>query len=254
MAAVRFFQIFSKGRARLFLSLNHLLAAFVSSNGAIFKDQPHSNNTPRSAKQIWVHKYIYLENVSFKNKLIIFVIGVFLIVSLDLMTKAWAEKNFVREVTDAYKTPLAAGEYLVSFVNDERIYAIKEVAVIDHFWSFTYTRNYNIGFSLLSFLERYFAREKISYAFIFLQGMAVCLLIGYFVLTRMGRYVPFVLIIGGGIANVLDRSYRGYVVDFVKWYWEGSPIAILNPWPLFNVADVGISLGICLFILSLLVE
>ncbi|MFU8895708.1 MAG: signal peptidase II [Gammaproteobacteria bacterium] len=45
------------------------------------------------------------------------------------------------------------------------------------------------------------------------------------------------LIVGGAVGNVLDRVFRGYVVDFLSLHWEG--------WffPAFNVADAAITVG-----------
>ena len=56
--------------------------------------------------------------------------------------------------------------------------------------------------------------------------------------------LPFALVIGGAIGNVIDRLQHGHVIDFVKWY-AGSYV-----WPAFNVADAAIvagAVGIVLF-------
>lgn len=42
------------------------------------------------------------------------------------------------------------------------------------------------------------------------------------------------LIFGGGISNLFDRIRQGYVVDFIQIGW----------WPVFNLADSAISLGV----------
>jgi signal peptidase II len=47
------------------------------------------------------------------------------------------------------------------------------------------------------------------------------------------EHLAFVLIVGGAIANVLDRVARGYVVDFIH----------VVRWPVFNVADMAICVG-----------
>ncbi|MBU0705962.1 signal peptidase II [Patescibacteria group bacterium] len=41
-------------------------------------------------------------------------------------------------------------------------------------------------------------------------------------------------IIGGGLGNLVDRIFYGYVVDFI----------VLRPFPVFNVADIGITVGL----------
>ena len=45
------------------------------------------------------------------------------------------------------------------------------------------------------------------------------------------------LILGGALGNGLDRAMRGYVVDFLDFYWRGWH------WPAFNIADIGIVCG-----------
>ena len=60
----------------------------------------------------------------------------------------------------------------------------------------------------------------------------------------MGEVFAFSLIIGGALANALDRLVRGYVVDFLDFYWRGWH------WPAFNAADIAISCGAVLLIAS----
>jgi signal peptidase II len=43
-------------------------------------------------------------------------------------------------------------------------------------------------------------------------------------------------VIGGGLGNLIDRVFYGYVVDFI----------VLGPIPVFNVADIGITVGLIL--------
>ena len=55
-------------------------------------------------------------------------------------------------------------------------------------------------------------------------------------------YASFALIIGGGIANITDRIFRGCVVDFIH----------IPLWPTtFNLADVAITTGVLLLIFSM---
>lgn len=56
------------------------------------------------------------------------------------------------------------------------------------------------------------------------------------------------LILGGAIGNLVDRIFRGYVIDFIdfsigNWHWYN-----------FNLADVWISIGAFLMILDLLIN
>ena len=56
------------------------------------------------------------------------------------------------------------------------------------------------------------------------------------------------LVLGGAIGNLIDRLFRGEVVDFLDLYLRvrGSE----HHWPSFNVADSAISIGALLVILA----
>src|SRR5690606_22118192 len=56
--------------------------------------------------------------------------------------------------------------------------------------------------------------------------------------------LPFALVVGGALGNVIDRIVRGHVIDFIQWHWRDYY------WPAFNIADsaiVGGAVGIFLF-------
>jgi signal peptidase II len=50
----------------------------------------------------------------------------------------------------------------------------------------------------------------------------------------------FGAIVGGAIGNIVDRFHYGFVVDFIDLRW----------WPVFNVADSCITLGVLLLIVT----
>lgn len=49
--------------------------------------------------------------------------------------------------------------------------------------------------------------------------------------------VPFALVIGGAIGNLIDRLVHGHVIDFIDAHW--GP----HHWPAFNIADSAIVIG-----------
>ena len=53
------------------------------------------------------------------------------------------------------------------------------------------------------------------------------------------------LILGGALGNLIDRIFRGYVVDFLSFKIFGYEAAI------FNVADIFITVGVFLMIIIL---
>src|SRR5262245_42300309 len=56
------------------------------------------------------------------------------------------------------------------------------------------------------------------------------------------------LILAGALGNVIDRLFRGTVVDFIYVHWKE------HDFPAFNVADSSITIGAALLILDVLLE
>lgn len=52
------------------------------------------------------------------------------------------------------------------------------------------------------------------------------------------------LILGGALGNGFDRVVRGHVVDYLDFYWQSWH------WPVFNLADCSIVLGVLLLVLN----
>jgi signal peptidase II len=52
------------------------------------------------------------------------------------------------------------------------------------------------------------------------------------------------LILGGSLGNLVDRMTFGYVVDFFDF----------RIWPVFNIADSGITVGVGMLALSLAIK
>jgi signal peptidase II len=61
-------------------------------------------------------------------------------------------------------------------------------------------------------------------------------------------HLIFGLILGGAIGNIVDRLRFGYVVDFFDVHLQGTPYY----WPVFNVADSAISIGIISLLLLIM--
>ena len=54
------------------------------------------------------------------------------------------------------------------------------------------------------------------------------------------------LVIGGGIGNAIDRFVLGYVVDFIDLCFMDFPV--------FNIADIGVTCGLVLFLIGWIVR
>ena len=107
----------------------------------------------------------------------------------------------------------------------------------------THMRNTGAAFSIMS---------SASPLFFIALGVAVSVGILWW-LRRHPRGETLVaiglsLIQGGALGNIIDRAYRGYVVDFVDFHIGECSWC---HWPAFNVADSAIVLGAGLLILDM---
>ncbi len=57
-------------------------------------------------------------------------------------------------------------------------------------------------------------------------------------------HVAFAAIASGALGNAVDRVLRGFVVDFI--HVRIGPV----DWPIFNVADIAVTIGVALLILT----
>jgi signal peptidase II len=106
-----------------------------------------------------------------------------------------------------------------------------EVPVVGHFVGITNVRNSGAAFGLVP-----------AGAGVFLVASVVVsiALVVYVARTPIGLWggVVLGLILGGTIGNGFDRLVYGFVTDFVNVHF----------WPVFNVADSAISIGVVLLI------
>ncbi len=137
---------------------------------------------------------------------------------------------------------IVAADQVTKFFVDARLPYQKSMIIIDKFFYFTYTHNYGAAWSFL---------EGATPLFIIIAIVAVILLAALFkrtqpeeILTRFG----VVLITSGAIGNVIDRIVYGYVRDFIDFVIFGYDF------PIFNIADIAICVGIFLVILESVVE
>ena len=131
-----------------------------------------------------------------------------LVIVLDQWSKAWV-LNALPEYTD--------------------------IVVIPGFWN--WFRTYNTG-AAFSFLAKSGGWQ--IWFFSILAFAISGLLIWWLRKTPRGDWktaLPYALIIGGAIGNVIDRLIHGHVIDFIKWY-VGDHV-----WPAFNLADAAIVAG-----------
>lgn len=100
-----------------------------------------------------------------------------------------------------------------------------------------YVENRGAAFNAERVLPQRWGRHVI----VLVRLLLVPLLVFVWIRRRPGWWgeVGFALLVGGALGNLVDTVVRGFVVDFVH----------LAHWPVFNVADVAILMGMVLVVL-----
>jgi signal peptidase II len=118
----------------------------------------------------------------------------------------------------------------------------ESIALIPNYLDITYTLNPGAAFSMLAD-----APPWVRKAFLLTMACAAIIVLGVLI-VRADRIsitsVAFAMVLGGAAGNLIDRAIRGRVIDFMRAHYYD-----LN-YPVFNVADSAISIGVVLIILA----
>lgn len=157
--------------------------------------------------------------VTLLRKFSVPVVSALLLGGADQASKAWAVRNL----------PL-----------------YEPLVLVHGFFDLVHVRNTGVAFSLLSNLDHRWVHPFLILATVLAMG-AVLAYIAYLP-CKGAAPVGLGLILGGAIGNLIDRARLGYVVDFLDLYWRN------HHWPTFNVADVGITVGIVLLVIDMVIS
>ena len=113
---------------------------------------------------------------------------------------------------------------------------------INDFIDIVYVKNYGVSFGLFS--------GVLSYWVFILIALIIVLFVIYLMLISKNKFEKnaYFLIIIGALANILDRAINGYVVDFISLHYNNYF------WPSFNLADIYITIGIIMLLVSFFIE
>ena len=114
------------------------------------------------------------------------------------------------------------------------------VSVIEGVLNFTYLENTGIAFGIFS------AFDGLKVVFI-----VVPILITLYLFSLLNNkefqnpfsHISLLLIISGAIGNIIDRIFRGYVIDFIQFDIDIFPY-------IFNIADSSVTIGLLLLLYS----
>lgn len=178
-----------------------------------------------------------------RHKWVIFLVVGALSLAADQATKIWA-RSALPVVGHGTGPQLPSGGKSCIVPEDivARACVGKPVPVVDNYWDWRLSMNPGSAFGL-------FAGQ--SGARIFLTVVGLIALIGIVVMLRKSRtdqailHWALALVAGGAVGNLFDRIYFGVVTDFVLWRYK------THEWPVFNVADVVLVIGVGLMFIDI---
>lgn len=136
---------------------------------------------------------------------------------------------------------------------------IHSVKIIGNFLRFTYVENPGMAFGI---------QLGNKLLFNVLSIIAVIVIFVYLLKLRDHNLLrfSFAIILGGAFGNLIDRFSYGKVVDFIDveffdihfsggkfLFWELPPYA-MERWPVFNIADSAVSIGMIFIIFTAIFE
>ena len=116
-----------------------------------------------------------------------------------------------------------------------------DITLINNFLYITKVKNYGVAFGLL---------DNVKYIII-----AISILILVFINNELMKedktkinVIIYSFVIGGLLGNLIDRIFRGYVVDYISVNIFGYGF------PVFNFADILITIGFILYGISIVMK
>lgn len=132
---------------------------------------------------------------------------------------------------------MVAVDQIIKYFVTVYLQPLGSVTVIDNLFNLTYVENNGVAFGMFSDMR-----------WVFVALTSVLLFVIMFIMFKKrpkGKmfYIAAGLIIGGGIGNLIDRIFYGYVIDYLSLSFFP---------PVCNFADYCITIGTVLLIIYLL--
>jgi signal peptidase II len=182
-----------------------------------------------------------------------------LVLSIGLawgLADQWTKYLAVRDLTHLFPEDAGLWERIRLFYGTHGLYpyAKPPVSIVPGVWNHVYVQNPAGAFGLLSGAGEGLRR-------VIFTGVAMAAAVGILWMAWRSHgpgmrttQLALALVFGGAIGNLIDRIVHGYVIDFIDWYvtFGGGLAARLcdgaatcsKHWPAFNLADVGIVVGV----------
>jgi signal peptidase II len=171
------------------------------------------------------------------KKWLVFLIVAALSLVADQATKIWARDSLPVVRVDRGSAACIVPDDIVT-----RACQGHQVPVIGGVWEWRLSMNPGSAFGLFSSQEG--ARIGLSVVGI----VAVIIMLWMLRKARPDQKIlhwALALVAGGAVGNLIDRIYFGVVTDFILWHIK------THEWPVFNVADVVLVVGVGLMFIDI---
>ena len=122
------------------------------------------------------------------------------------------------------------------------------IPVINNYFNITYVRNMGAAFGIFSD-----SAETFRHLFFLAIPVIAVIVIVFFIYglpeNELAQIISLSLIAGGAVGNYVDRIEYGYVIDFLDVH-----IRNIYSWPVFNIADSAIVVGVTVLSLLMIFE
>lgn len=134
------------------------------------------------------------------------------------------------------------GDQITKILIDQTMQLYSGYEIIPDFFYFTYSHNAGAAWGIF---------QGKTYLFVICALIAAVGMVYYFMQSEPNqKFMRFglVLLFGGMIGNLIDRIVFGYVRDFIDF------IILGYDFPIFNIADMGITIGMFFILLEVGIE
>lgn len=133
-------------------------------------------------------------------------------------------------------------DQIIKFIVNSNLTLMEEIPVINNFFSIYYLKNAGAAFSILG--------DKTLFLIII---SIICLLFLKYYIKKLKRVTPLTIIslgimIGGIVGNLFDRLIYKAVIDYLSFTFFNYNF------PVFNLADIGITVGAVLLLIDIVKE
>lgn len=131
-------------------------------------------------------------------------------------------------------------DQLTKYLVITNVKPVDAVPVIDNILQFRYVENTGAAFSILS--------EKTWLLSLVTGVLIVGALVYLFVTKPKSKLLitSIILVVSGGLGNLVDRLFRGYVVDFIEY--------LFMEYAVYNFADILVTIGAVLLVIAIFLD